>query len=408
MSDFDEDMGDDVGPPQDLSSAETADRDDDSDGGDDDFEAQSSGFVAAEVGRRGREISPRTRELLKKAAESVQTQMAAARRAEQPEEFEDEEDYAAGEAPAPAKAPPPNPVPAAAAPAAAPTVPPAPSLDPQVVQLREQWTARATELDKREQAIAAREQAADEHRVHEAYLENPAGALLDFVRKHSGIASDDEIADEVSDLIVALSAHVHKVPVDGAVKSRLDAKHALRYVKAQQAALQKREEAVSKQQSEAQQRVEIDRTKEVLTREIGKPDHAKLYPYLALEENSGEIVWEVIEAQFKRDGTTLAWTEAAKRAEEYLNNQASAWIDKRKHLLDARTENGHSGAPRDSASGDPTGIRRSRAITNAATSAAPQQPAPTAPAKWDPESHRAATKRKMRAAFAAAKADPVE
>jgi hypothetical protein len=410
MSDHDDEA--DAGPAQDLTSAETADAPDDP--------TESVTGPSGSVQRRGREISPRVRELFAKAAESVKAQKVTLDRDDTDLEDEDGDSVevatpaavAAAVVATPAPAPvepapaPVEPAPAPAPPVQVPVAPPAPSLDPRVSQLREQWASRNAELDAREQQIATREAQADEERVRDSYLEAHDVAVLDFVKKHSGVATDDELADEVADLIVKLSARVHKVEVDPVVQSRIDSKQTLRYVKAQKAALAKREESAQKQAQAAQQQAEVARAQTLLGKEITKPEVAKQYPFLSTLDNAGEIVWEVIDAEFKRSGETLTWTGAAQRADQYLKTKASTEHDRWKHLLEVPPAKPPAvEAPVASTPGDQSGIRRSRALTNAGTAApATPTPPPKVDGKWDPDKHRAETRRKMKAAVDAAKA----
>ncbi|MGH7177652.1 MAG: hypothetical protein ACREJC_09750 [Tepidisphaeraceae bacterium] len=400
MSDENDDEGDDVGPEQDLSSPEAADRDDDpvAAGGNDDDDAPAPKM------RGERSYSSATRAAFAKAQESMRSQL-------KDQESEYDEDYpvetpakpAAPANPAEGAAGGPKPQGGQTTPSlTAPVAPPAPSLDPAVVQLREQWTAKLGELDKREQEFAARESAANEDAVHESYLERSAQTTIDFIKKHSGAQTESELAEEVTDLIVAMSSLVNKTAMDPVLQARLDSRQTLRYVKHQKSALAKREESTQKQQAALQQRAEVQRAQEFIGKAITAPEAAKQYPFLAVEDNAGEIVFEVIEAQFRKDGTTLAWTEAAKRANEYLHKQSSAHYDRRKHLLEAPRDTRDGQANANGAPGDPSGIRRSRAITNAATTPAPPTPPAPTSGKWDPEEHRANTKRSMKQAVKAA------
>ncbi len=130
------------------------------------------------------------------------------------------------------------------------------------------------------------------------------------------------------------------------------------------------------------------------------------------ENDPGELVFLTAEKQYKKDGTVLQWTEAAKRVDEHLRKEVSAFIDKRKHLISAApaTAGVPANGQRERPQGDPQGIRRSHTLTNAATGTTttttpPVPDPPVQSGKWSREAHRANTRSKFRNAFTA---DPDE
>ena len=300
-------------------------------------------------------------------------------------------------------------VPVPASPATAPPAPPAPSLDPQVQQRLAEVNARAAELDAREKAILDRETRGDMAKLHEVYLDKGyAPAMVELVKQWTGAATDAELANEIADLVTELSGHSLGAQVPQDIKARLDSKRALKSVKAHQQRLDKRESELATQREQAEQQAIIDRVVTQLHTEVTKPEHVTAYRFLAAEDNAGQLIYDVYDAQFRRDGSKLTWQDAAKRANDYLETKWREAYGKRAHLFSA------SPAPAGGAvagegkrhQGDPTGIRRSHTLTNAqaasASTTAPPPPEKTGRGgKWSMEDHRAATKRKMREVFKA-------
>jgi len=363
----------------------------------------ASEVIAPPKGQQ-RVISAKARELFAKAAKSMKEQLAAdddeftnGLATDEPEPVKPEETAAVAAAI----------VEPAAAPPSAP--PPAAALDPSIEQHRQRLDMRQADLDAREKAIADREKVATSslEDYQSRYYEDPEGTLVALIRRMTGAGDTDDITEEVADLITGLSGAVLKVPLTPEVKNNLQSKRALKTVKAHKAQLSKIDEAREAKRVAAQQEEERGRAVTTLSQLITKEEHAKQFPYLAAEDNAGALIFDVIETQHKRDGTMLQWTEAAKRANDYLNQQWQRHYDKRRHLLSAAPDK----APPKPAEaivpqGDPSGIRRSHTITNAASAATatpkPKQPdSPTVDAngKWDRSAHRARTVAKYRAAF---------
>ncbi len=98
----------------------------------------------------------------------------------------------------------------------------------------------------------------------------------------------------------------------------------------------------------------------------------------------------------------MPWTDAAKRVNDYLHTKWRAEYDKRAHLFAPRQE--ATARPSQRPQGDQPGIRRSHTLTNGNATQATTPPPPEPPVvingRINADAHRAATKRKMRAAFA--------
>lgn len=354
------------------------------------------GGPSGTVHARGRNVSEKTRALFKKAAAEIAKQNAAGS-----SEFgEYDEGYTPRDpvTPAPAVAP-------QSAPPAAPgaTAAPAPSLDPGIAQAREKLDLRASELDQREQSLLAREASSDVLKHRDAYFERGAPALVDLIKQWTGLTSEDDIRDEVADLITELSGSVLGVQVEPNIRAKIEAKRATKSVKAQMGRLSEREKAVNAEHQRQADAAHKRNVEVALGNEIRLPEQATRFPFLAAEDNAGELVFEIVEARHRQDGVMLPWPEAAKQANDYLQQKWRAAYDKRAHLF-AASSNGSPVGNGQRPQGDPQGIRRSHTLTNGS---APQATAPSQPEKpptvvngrLNNEALRAETRKRMRAAF---------
>jgi len=378
----------------------TGDAPDDSDDGEDAFDAQST--LAARIVKASsatRPISKRTRELFAAASQKIKASKG-----------DDDEDVAFGldeaeAAPAGAQgqagaAAPAAGQAAAKTGAAAAVVPPAPSLDPQVAELRQQWTAKIADLDKREQQIVERERTGDVGKLRDKYFERGADALVDVIKQWSIAETDDDLKDEIASVVAELSSKVLGVEVPREALERASTRRTAKSIKIMKADMVRDAEAREAQIKAREDEANRTRVKAILGQELAKKEHAEAFPWLASEDAPGDIVFDVVEAALKRDGTQLTWQEAAKRANDFLKNQASAYYDKRKHLLAGPAQAG-AGAPQQQRTGRPSGPQVTRPPQTAQPPPAPQQPPAIPPVngKWNDEAHRRATKQRFRAAF---------
>lgn len=344
------------------------------------------------VNKGTRPVSDKTRELLKAAVSKMKANGETGDDLEPLDHEEAPQEpatptgdaiNAAAEA-KPAEAPPPAPP------------PPAPSLDPAVMRRLEEVDARAADLDAREQRLAEAERASDIAKLRELYYDKGAPAVVEFVKKLAGSLSDDELKDEIADLVTDLSAQFLGVNVPQAVKEGLEARRTRKSLKAWKADQERAAQEQAERAKAAQEDQNRVRVKGILQQEITKPEHAQNYRWLAAEPNAGEIIFDVVEAAHKKDGTQLTWQEAAKRANDYLHQQSLAWIDKRKHLLATAPAQGSApNGQQQRSQGDPQ-VRRSQAQPPKPTT--PTPPAPPS-GKWDAEAHRRSVKAKFRQAF---------
>ena len=345
------------------------------------------------VQTRGRVVSDKTREAFRLAQQSVRAQLKSEAAGSDFGEYD--EGYTAPEQ---------RPAAATATPGGAP-VPPAPAavapvVDPAIEQQRQRLEMRQHDLDAREKTLLERESAADVEKLRDAYFQRGSVALVDMIKQWTGIANEDDLRDEVADLITELSGSVLGVTVPPEMKAKIDAKRATKGVRAEMAKLTAREQKLRNDQQTQADRQARSQTEHALQEEIAKPETAKLFPFLAAEDTAGILVFDAVEAQYKRDGTMLPWTEGAKRVNDYLEKKWRGAYDRRAHLFAPPVAG--QGAQRERPQGDPSGIRRSHTLTNGAPAGTP--PAPEGPksvinGRFNPEAHRAATKQKFRKAF---------
>lgn len=405
MSDADDD-GDVVAFDGDIEAESATGEAHHADEADDDTSFEGQANMATPVSvvtpRGTRPISDKVRAMFKDAAQKI-----AAQHKDDPDDDDDvaiigdmEPAYGSDKLPAPAAATASETRERPAEVAAGQPVPPAPTMDPQVVALRDQWSAKLADLEAREQALATNERSGDVARLRDVYFEKGAPAIVEMVKRWTGYEGD-ELLSELADLVTDLSSQSLHVAVPDEVRNRIESKRAQKAVKSFKAEMAARELAQEEKAQKIQQAEGRSRAVTALGREMAKPDVAAKFQYLSAEDNAAELVFDVVEAQHKRDGTMLNWEEAAKRANEYLGKQASAWFDKRKHLLNAApaqaggvAKQGTEQASRETNQGQ----RRSQPAPQP-TKAAPTAPQPVSNGKWDPEAHRRQTKQRMRAAF---------
>ncbi len=396
-------------------------------GGDDDDDEPAFSAGGEPLVRAGRHpVSDKTRELFKKASASVRKQL---------EEDGDESpfgEYDEGAAPrnvqAPAGSESPGTVLRKGAGAANDGITAAQPVQQQPVEpaaqaqqsaeaqaYRAQLEARGVELAEREARIAEQERAGDLAQVRTTYFEKGAVAVRDMLKGWLGKdATEDDIRQEVADLITDLSVQVLGVEVPSEIRAKMDTKRALRSVKVLKDSISESEAQKAKRAEQEREAEGRKLTIHTLNQEIKNTskDYAKQFPYLMAENDPGELVFLTAEKQYKKDGTVLQWTEAAKRVDEHLRKEVSAFIDKRKHLISAApaTAGVPANGQRERPQGDPQGIRRSHTLTNAATGTTttttpPVPDPPVQSGKWSREAHRANTRSKFRNAFTA---DPDE
>lgn len=292
-------------------------------------------------------------------------------------------------------APPPAPV--APPPAAAP---PAPSLDPEVMRMRTELEQQRKDFETERAKFLEQSRTSDVAKLRDTYFDKGAPAVVEIVKQWMPGIEGEELKREVADLIQDLAYQYLDAPLDETVKDRITNKRVragLKTWKQEQERLEQERLAQLRASQEEQQRLQV---KKILHQEVTKPDHATQYPYLAAEENAGDLVYEIIDTQYRKDGTQLTWVDAAKRANDWLEQQARAYFDKRKHLLSPQPPAPQEPAPSDKqrAQGD-TQVSRSHAQQP------PKKPPPqperpvTKSGKWDPEQHRRSVMQKFKASL---------
>ena len=231
--------------------------------------------------------------------------------------------------------------------------PPAPSLDPEIRRYREQ-------LKQREEALAAREAELAKQKPAEpavaalpadieAYLDNaPSWLRGTFESMRGDKMTEDEFKSEVADLITMLSSDVLGVPLPENVRTKLEAAQAKKMVRTHKTILSRKEAEAQaraeKERAAATEKAEAERVErewqsaaEKLTGHVQTEAVAKTYPWLAAEDDPGAAIVDVIRSFLNRDGTKLAWHEAAKMADDYLRDEHTKAYQKRQALFSAGT-----------------------------------------------------------------------
>lgn len=302
-------------------------------------------------------------------------------------------------APAPAAVPAPA---ALAAPAAAPPTPappapvqpPAPSLDPEVMRLRADLQTEREKLEQERQAFQQERASGDLAKLRDTYFDKGAPAIIDVVKQWMPGLEGEDLKREVADLIQDLAHQYLDAPIEEAVKDRITNKRVragLKTWKQEQERLE--QDRQSKLQAHEREQTVLQ-TKRILHQEVTKPEHAAKYPFLTAEDKPGDLIYEVVEQEHRKSGTTISWEEAAQIANDWLKKQSLAYYDKRKHLL-SPTPPAPQAAPADTqrAQGD-TQVSRSHAPPKKPTPPPPPSERPVQ--KWTPEQHRANTMNKFR------------
>lgn len=379
---------------------------DDGDDLDDDGAVAAGGPISRTMNAPGgtRAISAKTRELGKAIAAKLKGKGDAA----DPDLPDDDDlDYDEGATTTPGSAAAPAPVTdPGAAPAAdpAPVAPPAATLDPEVTRLREEWGAKSKELEAREAKLLEQERSGDLAQLAERYFEQGAPAIVDLLKKWEG-ADGDALKDAIADLVSDLTIHMG-VEVPQEIKDRLETKRTRKQVQRLRSEQTRKEQEAAERAKTTQDEQNRVRVKGILQQEINKPENAPTYPWLTAEPNAGEIVFDVIDAQYMKDGTRLSWQEAAKRANDFLKTQGSAYFDKRRHLFTTAAAGGAGGQQQQQRTQADPQVRRSQAQQPAKPPTPPPEPAPSG--KWDAEAHRRETKRKHGPALRKAFSQPDE
>lgn len=318
-----------------------------------------------------------------------------------------------------------------AAPTPAPEAAPAPSLDPSVLDKRRQLDAYKRELDERARELEQRASDNGVQALYDQFSEAPTQTVVDFIKKSLGVEKDDDIKTELADLISQLSGDVLGVPLPPEVKAALESKRTVRIVKNHERRLTEREKQIEAKQAAAAEAAAKQQVQRTLDTHVRHPDNAKQWPWLSRESNVGEIITDVIDAQYEADlkamrargeqgtPTAMAWTEAAKRADAYLKKQASDYYSSRKDLFESDRPPAPAPPPAapvaakpSAQQGDPAGIRGSRTLSNVAASqptgsqppASPPSDEDGAPQRsrhWSNDKWRRQTRGRLREAFRA-------
>jgi hypothetical protein len=285
--------------------------------------------------------------------------------------------------------------------------PPAPSLDPEVRALRESLKSERDAIAK-ERAELEKQRAKPAEATApsaplsapdlESYIDHPPTAYRNWLEGIRGekFANDDEFKTELSDFITMASSDVLGVPLPENVRAKLEAAQAKKMVRTHKTIMSRKEAEAKtraeREQVEATTKAETERMEtewkkagESLSAHMRTDVPAKTYPWLAAEDDPGAAIVDVIRSQLAKDGTSIAWEEAAKLANDYLAENAKRYYDKRRPLLSSEPAKPAAVAAKPAA---------------AAPVAAPPPPVATTPSgnqKWSNDKHREQTRAAFRA-----------
>lgn len=266
----------------------------------------------------------------------------------------------------------------------------------EVDRLRADHEGRVKDLEAREARLAAREKLIPDRA---AFAERPGAALATMLRNALGLGEKDdaELKEAISDLVTEASMEHLGVTLPDEVKTKLDARRALRTVKAvkqdvarQQEELAAQREAGAKADREAgEQRERADNERKAITlvRELvggTKDSHPFIHAAgeLGIIEDPTAVVVELIRAQRAR-GEPADWQAAVRLANDHFRPKVEAAVKKSatlSALLNPAAPAGSSAAPAPAAVAAPASqqvgdqVRRPTTLTTT----------PTAPATPDP------------------------
>lgn len=318
-------------------------------------------------------------------------------------------------APAPGRAPDPAAGAAAAAQATAAEI----MARAEVDRLRSDHELRVKDLDAREAKLAAREKLIPDRA---AFAERPGAALATMLRNALGLGEKDdaELKEAISDLVTEASMEHLGVTLPDEVKNKLDARRALRTVKAvkqdvarQQEEMAAQREANTKADKEAaEQREQADRERKAITlvRELvggTKDSHPFIHAAsdLGIIEDPSAVVVELIRAQRAR-GEQADWQAAVKLANDHFRPKVEAAVKKSatlSALLNPAAPAGSSAAAAPAAVAAPASqqvgeqVRRPTTLTTTPTAATPDPGTDDGPEMEDRYDRR---HRSLRAVFA--------
>lgn len=272
----------------------------------------------------------------------------------------------------------------------APPQPPQPQPDPEILRMRSDLEKQRADFEAEKAKWFEDRKTADLSTYREQFFDRGAPAIVEIVKQWMPGLEGDDLKREVADLIQDLAHQYLDAPLEDSVRDRIENKRVRAGFRAWKAEQERMAELERKRQSALQEKENQLRMRQILQQEVLKPEHAAKYPFLALEDNPGDLVAEVIEHEYRATGVRPTWMEAAQRAEDWLKQQSLAYYDKRKHLL--------SPQPQPPATSEKQRTQVGAQVQHAARAASKPQPpqAPPTPKKWTPESHRAQTMSKWR------------
>lgn len=243
--------------------------------------------------------------------------------------------------------------PPAAAATAAPIAPPPPiPPPPPAVDVGKAAAEQAKLLhDLRDKQLADREAALAERERQlpnrSDLIERPGATLAAYLREVYGPEDDAAMKDVIADIVTELSETGLGVKLPADVKSNLEARKALRSVRAYKADLTKQQASLAEQRAAQDKTAAEEREKqETVQRErqavsqvsalLADPAVRAAHKFLHDSELTGgsdpaSIVVEVVKEQIKA-GQPANWQVAARWADDHFKSQAEALAKKSAHL----------------------------------------------------------------------------
>lgn len=252
--------------------------------------------------------------------------------------------------------------------------PPKPAAGPsaEAIAAWERVNVRASELDKREEALRAREAKAGDFAAQ--FASKPLATLKAMVRADLGDdATEDEVAEEVSFQLTSLSLEHAGATIDPSNQAHdlRKIKRELRLTKAEK----RKAAAADVQKNEATTRADQERRAIASIGEEFKAISSK-YPFLAADDDAPGLMFAVAKEWHRRHGEVPELQILAERADAQLREEATAKYKRYQHLLQPAQ------APAPAAAVVPQGDqpnRRSRTLSNA--DASEDTSTPDAPAR---------------------------
>jgi hypothetical protein len=177
------------------------------------------------------------------------------------------------------------------------------------MRLRSELAADREKLEQERQQWQTQSRASDVAKLRDVYFDKGAPAVVDVIKQWMPGLEGDDLKREVADLIQDLAHQYLEAPLDEPTKDRITNKRVRVGLKTWKQDQERAEEERQKQQAASQEEANKLRVKSILHQEVMKSDNASQYPWLASEDNAGDLVFETIEQEFKQSSTQLTWQQ---------------------------------------------------------------------------------------------------